>query len=412
MPNYVSKLTMADSTEYLIKDAALTSRVDALEVAGFEARVYTTLPSASADTMHIIALVAESGTASGTYTEYITVRSGTEGSYTYSWERIGTTETDLTDYLKKADVTTATGTVTVSSESHSHTYDKATGLTYTSTSANLSIGTVSYTPAGSVSVSGDSGTTTSLSTTGITASPSHTSTSLSLTDSGHTHGKGTLAGSVGTGITLTANAETATGRIEYIQSATFSANTPTAVTLPTYTDGSVTMPTRAQHAVMSDTYTYDSTTETLTFSAENVYEITSVGSYTAPQWVAGSVTEGTAASYTPTTKYLSSVLTSGTVTITGSTASGTASVSGSYDKTTSISITDDGHTHDLDGSDLASLLSASFSGTAATLSPTGTVSYDKATGLTYTSTSSGTTATAKSGSYNVSGGSVVTIANS
>ena len=411
MSNYISKLKMADNTEYLIKDAALTSRVDALEIAGFEAKVYTTLPTPSNDTMHIIALIQESGTASGTYTEYVTVRSGTAGSYTYAWERIGTTSTDLTDYLKASEVSTATGTVTVSSEGHTHTYDKTTGATYTSTSATLSINSLSFTPEGSIELGSDEGVISSESaTTGISAYPSHTSTALSLTDAGHTHGVGTLAGTVGTGITLTANGSTATGRIKYVEAVALTANTPTAVTLPTYTAGSVTLPTRATHAVMSDTYTYDSATETLTFSSENVYEMTSDGSYTAPVWTAGSVTAGTAASLsTNTTKYLSATLTSGAVTITGSTASGTASVSGNYDKTTSISITDTGHTHSVSTSDIASDLVATFTGTQDSITPTGTVSYDKTTGFTYTSNNTGSTSTGKAGTYNVSGGSVVTI---
>lgn len=409
MPNYVSKLTMADSTEYLIKDLALTSRVDALEVAGFEAKVYTTLPTASANTMHIIALVQETGTTSGIYTEYVTVRSGEEGAYTYTWEKIGTTKTDLTDYLRKDDITTSTGKVTITSEGHTHTYDKTSGLTYTSTSANLSIGDISYTPDGSVDITGVGVLESGLTSTGISATPVHTSTALSLSDAGHTHGVGTLSGTVGTGVTLTANTATATGRIQYVQSATFSANTPTAVTLPTYTAGSVVMPTRAQHAVMSDTYTYDSANETLIFTSENIYEMTSAGSYTAPQWTDGSVTAGTSASYTPTVRYLSSTLASGTVTITGSVASGNADVSGSYDKTTSIGIVDGGHSHSVDGDRIAALLTAAFTGTEATLSPTGTVSYDKATGFTYTSTDSGSTATGKAGTYNVTGGSVVVI---
>ena len=45
------------------------------------------------------------------YKEYITVRSGVEGAYTYSWELIGDTAIDLTGYLK---------TVTVNGKAYSN----------------------------------------------------------------------------------------------------------------------------------------------------------------------------------------------------------------------------------------------------------------------------------------------------
>jgi len=45
--------------------------------------------------------VAESGTLSDVYTEYITIDNGTGASPRYTFERIGTTETDLSSYLKQ-----------------------------------------------------------------------------------------------------------------------------------------------------------------------------------------------------------------------------------------------------------------------------------------------------------------------
>ena len=59
------------------------------------------LPTASADTMYKLYLKPETGAVSGSYAEYITVRSGSEGSYTYAWEKIGTTAVDLTNYVQK-----------------------------------------------------------------------------------------------------------------------------------------------------------------------------------------------------------------------------------------------------------------------------------------------------------------------
>ena len=66
-----------------------------------ELKVVTSLPTASADTMSNIYLVAEEGTVSGTYVEYVTIRSGSAAPYTYSWERIGTTAADIAGKANK-----------------------------------------------------------------------------------------------------------------------------------------------------------------------------------------------------------------------------------------------------------------------------------------------------------------------
>ena len=60
------------------------------------------LPTASADTFHKIYLQsASSPAAPNLYIEWITIRSGSEGSYTYSWEKIGDTAIDLSGYVQK-----------------------------------------------------------------------------------------------------------------------------------------------------------------------------------------------------------------------------------------------------------------------------------------------------------------------
>jgi len=59
----------------------------------------------SADTMGKIYLVQLETTETGTYTEFITVDTGTGGSHSYSWEKIGTTATDLSEYAKKGTYT-------------------------------------------------------------------------------------------------------------------------------------------------------------------------------------------------------------------------------------------------------------------------------------------------------------------
>lgn len=54
---------------------------------------------ASADTMYKIYLVPSEDAAAGGYVEYITIRSGAEGAYTYTWEAIGNTKVNLTGYV-------------------------------------------------------------------------------------------------------------------------------------------------------------------------------------------------------------------------------------------------------------------------------------------------------------------------
>ena len=56
----------------------------------------------SANTMNAIYLVKAGSGLEDNYNEFITVRSGTEGSYTYAWEKIGTTSLDLSNYVQKS----------------------------------------------------------------------------------------------------------------------------------------------------------------------------------------------------------------------------------------------------------------------------------------------------------------------
>ena len=55
--------------------------------------------AASKDTMYKIYMVADVQASAGTYIEWITIRSGAEGTYTYAWEKIGSTKTDLSGYV-------------------------------------------------------------------------------------------------------------------------------------------------------------------------------------------------------------------------------------------------------------------------------------------------------------------------
>jgi hypothetical protein len=135
---YLSKIIAADGSVYNLKDATAQSELadliaslgtaakksaddsitsDATGVAStvaiknyvdsavgrinqFEYEVVESLPVASADTMYKIYLVAITNASSpDAYAEYITLRSGSEGAYTYAFEKIGDTNLGLSGYV-------------------------------------------------------------------------------------------------------------------------------------------------------------------------------------------------------------------------------------------------------------------------------------------------------------------------
>ena len=110
-----SSTYVAGQTNIVTAIDALESRLRSVEsLPTFDVVVLgdAELPTASADTYHKIYLKTATGSATqNVYKEYITVRSGNEGAYTYSWELIGDTAIDLTGYLK---------TVTVNGKAYSN----------------------------------------------------------------------------------------------------------------------------------------------------------------------------------------------------------------------------------------------------------------------------------------------------
>lgn len=110
-----SSTYVAGQTNIVTAIDALESRLRSVEsLPTFDVVVLgdAELPTASADTYHKLYLKTATGTgAQNVYKEYITVRSGVEGAYTYSWELIGDTAIDLTGYLK---------TVTVNGKAYSN----------------------------------------------------------------------------------------------------------------------------------------------------------------------------------------------------------------------------------------------------------------------------------------------------
>lgn len=149
--------------------------VDQAVSVGIQIEKVDSLPTASANTMGKIYIVAQSGGKSGDYyNEYITIRSGSEGSYTYAWELIGDTRIDLSNYYTK---TQADDKFAAKADlGDMAAADTASGTISTADSAAFSNGSVSasgsYTPAGSVSISGTEGTVKVLDTDGTVSAGS------------------------------------------------------------------------------------------------------------------------------------------------------------------------------------------------------------------------------------------------
>lgn len=142
--------------------------------------------AASADTMYKIYLVPSDDAAAGGYIEYITIRSGAEGAYTYAWEAIGNTKVSLTGYVPTtttiatialdhnitvaelqtalklgamayADKASGSGTVQTIDSITMKEVTVAGNATVTSKAADATLTKVNYTPAGKVTGSAISG---------------------------------------------------------------------------------------------------------------------------------------------------------------------------------------------------------------------------------------------------------------
>ena len=100
---YANLDTGANSTQAQI-NSAINTKIGALLSVEL-ITVVQTLPTASADTMNKMYLVAESTSKTqDNYEIFITVRTGTSGNYSYAWEKVDTCRLDLSDYVRKDDV--------------------------------------------------------------------------------------------------------------------------------------------------------------------------------------------------------------------------------------------------------------------------------------------------------------------
>ena len=173
----ISKITLPSGNTYDIKDATARQLIaggvvfsvawDGIStptIANIPAGVtvtysstdYTGTMAASAETMGTFYLV-KTGTGTNKYDEYVTIRTGASGSYTYAWEKLGTQEVDLSGLGSLA----YKNSVTVNTGSGDVVLGEATTFTNASSSVSFSGGSTD------TFVKSYPGTTSKLATTSI-----------------------------------------------------------------------------------------------------------------------------------------------------------------------------------------------------------------------------------------------------
>lgn len=268
--------------------------------------------AASKDTMYKIYMVADAQASAGTYIEWITIRSGAEDAYTYAWEKIGSTKTDLSGYVSntitiaglrlnkdisvselqtalelKAFAYAAKGTATVAAKTVS-------GVKATGTSTGSLTGAMDYTATeidstGKVTATGSvTGTAISGGSVAVTLKDAEAATAATVTADPYKP-----AGSVTSNFVADADNGVAIAGTVSKPTATVTPATATIQemktkgTAYTITDGSVVKAadTKSAFATEGVTATVDEATETLTFgSAVTSQAVTAAGdvTYTAP----------------------------------------------------------------------------------------------------------------------------------
>lgn len=268
--------------------------------------------AASADTMYKIYMVADAQASAGTYIEWITIRSGAEGAYTYAWEKIGSTKTDLSGYVSntitiaslrlnkdisvselqtalelKAFAYAAKGTATVAANT-------VKGVKATGTSTGSLTGVMAYTATeidstGKVTATGSvTGTAISGGSIAVTLKDAEAATAATVTADPYKP-----AGSVTSNFVADADNGVAIAGTVSKPTATVTPATATIQEMKTkgteysITEGSVAKAadTKSDFATEGVTASVDEATETLTFAAAGTSKaVTAAGdvTYTAP----------------------------------------------------------------------------------------------------------------------------------
>lgn len=267
---------------------------------------------ASADTMYKIYMVPSEDAAAGTYVEYITIRSGEEGAYTYAWEAIGNTKMNLSGYVStqttiatialdhnitveelqtalglKAFAYADKGTATVASQTVKGV--KATGTSTGSITGAMDYAATEISSTGKVTATGSvTGSAISGGSVAVTLKDAEATTAASVTAEAYKP-----TGSVSSNIALDAEKGVAIGGTVSKPTATVTPATATVQEMKTpgtnytITAGSVEQAADSKRAFATEgvTASVDESAETLTFTAAGTSQaVTAVGavSYTAP----------------------------------------------------------------------------------------------------------------------------------
>lgn len=217
------------------------------------------LPEASQNTMGAIYLVpADKTGVNNIKDEYITIQSGTDPDYTYSWEKIGSTEIDLSNYVSNVSYVAASHTLQQTKNGAASTVHQfgafADANTGTASIKTVDSASGTVTPSGTVAVTlKDDTAATDIDSTG-SFTPTGTVTVASYTPEGDvTINDYTPAGSV------TVASYTPAGTVNITEGDAISVQQITGVgTLPSLTMGTTQFATAGVTAAVSG--------ETLTFS--------------------------------------------------------------------------------------------------------------------------------------------------
>lgn len=99
--NTYSNIANVEQTQESI-NAAIDDKLGALSDIDL-VKVVGTKPTASANTMNKLYLVAESSSITeDNYEIFVTVRSGTANNYSYAWEKVDTARVNLSNYIQKS----------------------------------------------------------------------------------------------------------------------------------------------------------------------------------------------------------------------------------------------------------------------------------------------------------------------
>lgn len=173
----ISKVTLGGVT-YDLKDQNARERLTTLEglvAGGVQIIVADSLPTASRDTVGKIYFISHVHGEKDIYDEYLTVIGGTEETPTYSWEKIGNTDIDLSGYAKN---------------NHTHTV-----------TSNVTAETKKYTPAGDITLPNFSSEVTP--STDSVATVTDAGVGYTITDGGVSQAADTKSGFATEGITAT-----------------------------------------------------------------------------------------------------------------------------------------------------------------------------------------------------------------